>query len=103
MAATGLSRVEREEIRAGIEREETFQVIADRIGRHRTTVSQEVARNGGRRFYRAVVAERRAKRRRRRPKQFKFVQSAALPRHVSRELKAGYSPLAISMRLRRSG
>ncbi len=60
MPAEPLTSPEREEIRAGIERHEPLTSIAERLGRHRCTVSAEVARNGGRDHYRAVAAQERA-------------------------------------------
>jgi IS30 family transposase len=46
-----LSTAEREEISRGPRARETFTVIAERIGRCPSTVSREVARNGGRPRY----------------------------------------------------
>src|ERR1019366_3291192 len=46
-----LSSADREEIRAGLEREETFTVIASGLGRAVSTISREVGANGGRDHY----------------------------------------------------
>ncbi len=51
---------DREEIRVGIERDESTAVIGDRIGKDRSTVWREIARNGGRDAYRAFRAHERA-------------------------------------------
>ncbi len=63
-----LSQDEREEIRVGIAAGESDAAIAERIGRHRSTVWREIAANGGRLRYRAAGAEERAARSARRPK-----------------------------------
>ena len=63
-----LTAVEREEIRVGIERGESDMVIAERIGRSRSTIWREIKANGGRRYYSAVSAEARAADATRRPK-----------------------------------
>jgi|HubBroStandDraft_4_1064222.scaffolds.fasta_scaffold111057_1 IS30 family transposase len=66
--AGALSVSEREEIRVGIGAGESDTAIAERIGRHRSTVWREIAANGGRRHYRATQAEVRAVSAARRPK-----------------------------------
>src|SRR5438046_550790 len=50
----------REEIRLGVDRDESDADIARRIGCHRGTVGREIARNGGREAYRAFAAQARA-------------------------------------------
>ncbi|MCP4304343.1 MAG: IS30 family transposase [bacterium] len=61
-----LTRDEREDIRLGIDRGESDVQIADRLGRHRSTVWREIQRNGGRQSYRAFRAHDEAARRARR-------------------------------------
>jgi len=63
-----LTLAEREEISLGLERAETFTTIAMRVGRVVSSVSREVAANGGRDGYRAWRAHQRARERTRRPK-----------------------------------
>jgi IS30 family transposase len=55
-----LTLEEREEIRLGIDRNESDSDIAQRLGRHRSTIWREIKANGGRDTYRAFRAETRA-------------------------------------------
>ncbi|MFP5308967.1 MAG: IS30 family transposase, partial [Actinomycetes bacterium] len=55
-----LSLDEREEIRLGIDREESDEQIGARLGRSRCTIWREIKRNGGRQGYRAWRAQGRA-------------------------------------------
>ena len=68
LRSTALTVVEREEIRVGIELGESDAKIAERIGRHRSTVWREIEANGGWRVYSAAAAEQRAANAARRPK-----------------------------------
>jgi IS30 family transposase len=92
MPAEPLTLSEREEIRAGIERGEPLVTVAGRLGRHRGTVSGEVARNGGRALYRAVLARCRADSQRARPKVPVLVADPVLAAHVTTRLHAKDSP-----------
>src|SRR3979490_1972900 len=67
-----LTVVEREEISRGLAAQHTCRAIAKRIGRAASSVSREVARNGGRVGYRAGAAEQATLRRHRRPKASKL-------------------------------
>jgi IS30 family transposase len=90
---------EREEIRVGLERGDTFTAIAMRIGRVVSTVSREVKANGGRDGYRAHVAHQAAFEQSRRPKTPKL----ACPRlagKVAEWLEQWWSPQQIAERLR---
>jgi IS30 family transposase len=94
-----LTVVEREEISLGLERNETFTAIAQRLRRAVSTVSREVGANGGRESYRAWRAHRRARDQARRPKTAKLVcpQLAAV---VEEWLRQWWSPEEIACRLR---
>jgi IS30 family transposase len=59
---------EREEIRVGIERGESDSDIAERLGRHRSTIWREISRNGGHDEYLAFRAADRAVDAARRPR-----------------------------------
>ena len=94
-----LSLDEREEIRVGLERGDTFTAIAAKIGRAVSTVSREVKANGGRDAYRAHLAHQAACERARRPKTPKL----ACPRlagQVAEWLEQWWSPEQIAERLR---
>src|SRR5262245_32456421 len=94
-----LSLEEREELRVGLERGDTFTAIAKRIGRVVSTVSREVKANGGRDRYRAHVAHQVAFERARRPKTPKL----ACPRlagEVAEWPELWWSPEQIAQRLR---
>jgi Helix-turn-helix domain len=63
-----LTLADREEITLGVHAGESFTAIAARLGKATSTVSREVAANGGRTQYRAWRAHQRAQQRARRPK-----------------------------------
>ena len=78
---------EREEISRGLAAGEALRAIAARLGRSPSTVSREVARNGGRQGYRAALADERARQRARRPKRCLLSTNAPLRDVVARKLK----------------
>src|SRR5262249_34752286 len=71
-----LTLADREEITLGLHAGESFTAIAARLGKAVSTVSREVAANGGRTRYRAWRAHQRACQQARRPK----TPKAACPR-----------------------
>jgi IS30 family transposase len=84
-----LSLVEREEILRGLAVGESFRSMADRLGRAPSTVSREVALNGGARRYRACRADGHAIRRARRPKRAKLARCPRLRAMVEDKLSCG--------------
>jgi transposase, IS30 family len=95
-----LSAAEREEISRGLRAGESFRRIAVNLGRSTSTVSREVAANGGRRPYRAHLAEARAAARARRPRRAKLARNRPLRQIVERLLEARWSPQQIVWQLR---
>jgi IS30 family transposase len=91
-----LSLAEREEISRGLAAGESSRQIAGRLGRAPSTVSREVAANGGQRGYRACRADRAALRRARRPKVAKLVRCERLRAVVEAKLELRWSPTQIS-------
>ena len=79
-----LSADDREVISRGLVEGLSQAEIARRLGCHRSTVSRELARNGGSEKYRAVVAERAACQRAKRPKVFKLAGNMVLAGVVER-------------------
>jgi IS30 family transposase len=94
-----LSLAEREEISLGLRGGETSRAIAGRLGRATSTITREVAANGGRSHYRAVRAHHRAYERARRPKTAKLV-AGPLASQVESWLEEWWSPEEIARRLR---
>lgn len=97
-----LSLYEREAISRGLAAGSSFRTIAGLIGRSPSTVSREVARNGGREHYRAVTADRHAWDLGRRPKPCLLAQRPKLRRIVVQKLMLEWSPEQISGWLRQS-
>jgi transposase, IS30 family len=94
-----LTLADREEISLGLHTGDSFTVIAARLGKATSTVSREVAANGGRCGYRAWRAQQRARQQARRPKTPKLA-CPRLAARVSGWLSEWWSPEQISARLR---
>jgi len=91
-----LSLDEREEISRGVASGDSSAVIGSRLGRACSTVSRELACNGGRRRYRAHRADREAWRRARRPQSSKLTSAPRLRQAVTEKLELRWSPQQIS-------
>ena len=89
---------EREEILVGIRAGDSLTAIACRLSRSPSTVTREVAANGGREHYSAWAAHQRARRLAHRPKPCKL-RHGALRDEVGRRLSELWSPDEISRRL----
>lgn len=97
-----LCLAEREEISRGLAAELSYRAIAAGLGRAPSTVSREVAANGGRRRYRAVRADRQAWSRATRPKPCKLATRPELAAVVAAKLEQRWSPEQIAGWLKRS-
>jgi IS30 family transposase len=95
-----LTMVEREEISRGLHVDESYRLIAARLGRAVSTVSREVDRNGGRNAYRATAAEERALDQARRPKLCLLARTPTLREKVVTLLREEWSPEQIVGHLR---
>lgn len=96
--AGSLGIAEREEILVGLRAGDTLTVIAERLARAPSTISREVAGNGGRDGYSAWAAHRRAREAARRPKLCKL-RAGPLRDEVARRLQELWSPDEIARRL----
>lgn len=96
-----LTLQEREEIRAGLERGESYATIGEALGRHRSTIWREVEANGGRANYRAYRAHRRADDAARRPRPCWVETRPWLWQVVQHQLRQWWSPEQIALWLRR--
>jgi IS30 family transposase len=97
-----LSLAEREEIAIGVAAGRSPAVIAAGLGRHRSTIGREIARNGVIRWpasYRAVPAQAKAEKRATRPKTSKLAGCARLAAKVQTDLEQEWSPEQIVGRL----
>lgn len=101
-ARLALTLAEREEISRGLVAGRSLRAIATALGRSASTLSREIARNGGAGRYRAAAADGRAWRRSLRPKPCKLALSRALRELVVAKLQLEWSPQQIAGWLRRT-
>ena len=95
-AAGRLSLAEREEISRGLAAGLSLRAIAAQLGRAPSTISREVAVNGGRAGYRAHNSDRQAWSRATRPKACKLAANPALRDIVEDKLIRRWSPQQIA-------
>ena len=97
-----LTTTEREDVSRQLARGQSLRTISRLLRRAPSTVSREVARNGGRGVYRAAVADAQAWQRSRRPQPCRLSSRPALRRTVAHKLAQQWSPQQISGWLRRT-
>jgi IS30 family transposase len=95
-----LTTTEREAISRSVARGDSLRQIATQLKRAPSTISRELARNGGRPRYRAVAADRQAWKRGRRPKACRLATRPRLRAAVASKLAARWSPEQIAGWLR---
>jgi len=95
-AKNHLTLSEREEIRVGLSAKMSFRAIAHLLNRSPSTISREVQRNRGRRYYKAVDANNRANRMAKRPKACLLERNEELRQLVLNKLYLKWSPEQIS-------
>jgi IS30 family transposase len=95
-----LTTTEREEISRQLARGQSLRAISRMLGRAPSTLSREVARNGGRGIYRAAVADGQAFRLSGRPQPCRLSTRPTLRRAVAQKLAQQWSPQQISGWLR---
>jgi IS30 family transposase len=91
-----LTLAEREEISRGLVHGRSLRQIACGLGRAPSTISREVARNGGVGPYRAAASDKQAWHRALRPKPCKLVINPRLQRLVEAQLLHNWSPQQIA-------
>jgi IS30 family transposase len=99
-AARVLQAREREEISRGLSAGLSMREIARRLGRAASTISREIRRNGGKRWYRAASADARAWRRASRPQPCLLSRRRRLRTWVAERLGRNWSPRQIAVGLR---
>jgi IS30 family transposase len=96
-----LTLQEREEISRGLARGDSLRQLARQLGRAASTISREIARNYGKKRYRAIDADDRAWRRARRPKRCLLARHPELRTYVAARLGEDWSPEQIAGTLRK--
>jgi IS30 family transposase len=91
-----LSLAEREEISRGLVAGRSLRSMAQALGRSASTLSREIARNGGSQRYRAALADKRAWKQALRPKPCKLAMHAQLRQAVAAKLALEWSPQQIA-------
>jgi len=97
-----LSLAEREDISRGLVAGRSVRSMARALGRSPSTVSREIVRNGGSRWYRAAAADKRAWKRALRPKPCKLAEHGQLRQAVAAKLERNWSPEQIAGWLKRT-
>jgi IS30 family transposase len=95
-AARHLSAAEREEISRGLVAGASIRAIARQLGRSASSISREIARNGGAQAYRGAQAERWAWSQAERPKTCLLASNEPLRRVVAEKLQGNWSPQQIA-------
>jgi IS30 family transposase len=91
-----LTLAEREEISRSVVAGRSVRAIASAMDRAPSTISREIARNGGSGRYRAAAADKRAWKKALRPKLCKLAMNAQLRQAVAAKLERNWSPEQIA-------
>lgn len=91
-----LTLADREEISRGLATGQSIRSIARHLGRHPSTISREIKRNGGSQCYRSSHADQATWDRANRPKTCKLVENKALAYLVASKLQFQWSPQQIA-------
>lgn len=91
---------EREELSRGIAAGLSMRALGRQLGRSPSTISREIARNGGQSAYRAQRADRAAWARARRPKACRITSTPGLQAEVEAGLNRDWSPQQIAQDLK---
>jgi IS30 family transposase len=97
-----LTLAEREEISRGLVASRSVRSMALALRRAPSTISREIGRNGGSRWYRAAAADKRAWKRALRPKPCKLAEHGQLRQAVAAKLERNWSPEQIAGWLKRT-